>query len=265
MMGQSKETAILFARLDDLYGVAMQGQPAATPFLSPCELHFSQKYLNFRVGTSGFISWGGYEGAERKRIFILPEYIEAPIEYGSLLEYGLEDSFAAIEVRGSGYKKLSHRDFLGSVLGLGLERSVIGDVVVFDEEKPRAVIFCDKAVAEFICESLLKVGSDNVRTASVSVCDVKIPEKKFLHITDTVASERLDGVVSALLSLSRERAKELVLDGAVELDYERCERPDKVVSSPSVVTVRGYGKFRINSLSEKTKKGRLRLDADKYV
>ena len=260
----SKETTILFARLDDLCGAAMQGQLASTSFLSPCELHFSQKYLASRIGTSGFVSWGGYEDAERRRIFILPDYIAAPIEYSTLVEYGFDDSFAFVEVKGSGYKSLSHRDFLGSVLGLGLERSVIGDILVFDETKPRAIIICDNAVADFISEALLKVGSDNVKTSLVSA-DFKIPEKKLLHISDTVASERLDGVIAALLSISRERAKQVVLDGAVELDYERCERPDKVVPSSCLITVRGHGKFRINSLNDKTKKGRLRLDADKYV
>ncbi len=265
MMELNKETAILFARLDDLCGVAMQGQLASTPFLSPRELHFSEKYLASRGMDSRFISWGGYEGAERKRIFILPDYIDAPVEYLSILEYGFDDSFAAVEVKGSGYKALSHRDFLGSILGLGLERSVIGDIIVFDGEKPRAIIFCDKAVALFICENLLKVSSDNVKTAEVSVGGVKFPEKKFLHISDTVASERLDGVVAALLSLSRERAKQLVIDGAVELDFEACERPDKSVPSSCIITVRGHGKFRINSLLDRTKKGRLRLDADKYV
>ena len=86
-----------------------------------------------------------------------------------------------------------------------------------------------------------------------------------MHVSDTVASARLDGVVAALLSISRERAKEMVLGGLVELDYETCERTDKILVPPSVITVRGFGKFRVNSLCDKTKKGRLRLDADKYV
>ena len=265
MMELNKETAILFARLDDLCGVAMQGQLASTPFLSPRELHFSEKYLASRGMESRFISWGGYADAERKRIFVLPDYIDVPVEYSSILEYGFDDCFSTVEVRGSGYRALSHRDFLGSVLGLGLGRSVIGDIILFDEAKPRAIIFCDKAVSSFICENLLKVASDNVKTAEVSVSDVRFPERKFLHISDTVASDRLDGVVAALLSLSRERAKELVVGGTVELDFEVCERPDKCVPSSSVITVRGHGKFRINSLLDRTKKGRLRLDADKYV
>ena len=264
-VSEGKDMDILFARLDDLCGAAMQGDLAATSFLSPRELYFSDKYLKSRGMSSRFISWGGYDGAERAKIFVLPDYIEDNSDFSAILGYGFDDPFAAIEVVGSGYRSLSHRDFLGSVLGLGLERSVIGDIIVFDGEKPKGVMICERAVAGFICESLLKVGSDSVKLREIPLSELKIPEKRFLHITDTVASPRLDGVVGALLSLSRERAKELVLDGAVELDYEGCERPDKVVSANSLITVRGHGKFRINSLSDKTKKGRIRLDADKYV
>ena len=262
---EEKNIALLEARIDDMCARADRGELCSSCFLSPAEVAVAKERL-FRVGFGQrFVEWGGYADAERKKIFVLPEYMEGIKEYGDLCEYGAEEEFSAIEVVSSGFRKLEHRDFLGSVLGLGLERSVIGDIIVFDGEKPKGVMICERAVAGFICESLLKVGSDSVKLREIPLSELKIPEKRFLHITDTVASPRLDGVVGALLSLSRERAKELVLDGAVELDYEGCERPDKVVSANSLITVRGHGKFRINSLSDKTKKGRIRLDADKYV
>ena len=191
--------------------------------------------------------------------------MEGVSEYVEFAEYGFEGDISAVRVVGSGYRTLSHRDFLGSVLGLGLERDVVGDILVNEGEKPHAVIICDRAVSVFICENLVKVGSDTVRASVLECEDIAPPERKFLHISDTVASARLDGVVASLISTSRERAKEIVLDGAVEVDYEVCERPDKVLTSPCAVTVRGFGKFRINSLADKTKKGRIRLDADKYV
>ena len=151
------------------------------------------------------------------------------------------------------------------MLGLGLERDVVGDILVTEGERPSAVIICDRTVSEFICENLVKVGSDTVSVKVLECEHIRPPEKRFLHVSDTVASTRLDGVVAALVSVSRERAKEIVLDGAVEVDYELCLRPDKSLISPCTVAVRGFGKFRINSLIDKTKKGRTRLDADKYV
>ncbi len=262
---EDKSLSILFARLDDLHRAADRGLLGSTSFLSPRDLHFALLHLRAKGLSSRAIAWGGYADAERKRLYILPEFMEGVEEYKEFSEYGFEGDISCVEVQGSGYKKLSHRDFLGSVLGLGLERDVIGDILVYDGEVPRAVIMCEGAVAEFICENLAKVGSDTVKARALRESGIELPERKFLHITDTVASSRLDGVVASLISVSRERAKEIVLDGAVEVDYEPCERPDKALTEACIITVRGFGKFRINSLADKTKKGRIRLGADKYV
>ena len=264
-VSEDKNLSILFARLDDLHRTADRGLLGGTSFLSPRDLHFALSHLRAKGLSERTVAWGGYQDAERKRIYFLPEFMEGVKEYGEFSEYGFEGDITAVEVRGSGYRKLSHRDFLGSVLGLGLERDVVGDILVRDGDEPRAIIICDKAVSAFICENLLKVGSDTVRVSVIDGGKIEPPDRKFLHVSDTVASSRLDGVVASLVSMSRERAKELVLDGAVELDYEVCTRPDKALVEPCVVSVKGFGKFRINSLSDKTKKGRTRLDADKYV
>ncbi len=264
-VSEDKSLSILFARLDDLHRSADRGLLGGTSFLSPRDLHFALSHLRSTGAWARVVAWGGYADAERKKLYILPEFMEGVGEYGTFAEYGFEGDISAVRVLGSGYRKLSHRDFLGSVLGLGLERDVVGDIIVSDGEKPSAIIICDKAVSAFICENLSKVGSDTVCAKVIEGQDIEPPERKFLHISDTVASERLDGVVASLISVSRDRAKEIVLDGAVEIDYEVCLRPDKALTSPCAVSIRGFGKFRINSLAEKTKKGRIRLDADKYV
>ena len=262
---EDKSLSILFARLDDLHRSADRGLLGGTSFLSPRDLHFALRHMCEAGASDRAVAWGGYADAERKKLYILPDFMEGVGEYGDFAEYGFEADIFAVKVVGSGYRALSHRDFLGAVLGLGLERDVIGDILVNEGEKPYAIIICDKAVSEFICENLVKVGRDTVRASLLDGKDIAPPERKFLHISDTVASPRLDGIVASLVSRSRECAKEIVIDGAVEVDYEVCVRPDKALTSPCTVTVRGFGKFRINSLADKTKKGRIRLDADKYV
>ena len=265
MVTEDKDLTILFARLDDLYRSAERGLLVSTSFLSPRDLHFALDYLKRTGRTARSVAYGGYADAERRRIYLLPDFMEGVTEVGEFAAYGFESDISAVEVVGSGYRKLSHRDFLGSVLGLGLERDVVGDILVSEGEVPSAVIICDAEVSPFICENTVKVGSDKVKARVICTEDIVPPEKRFLHVSDTVASARLDGVVSSLASLSRDRAKEIVLDGAVEVDYEVCMRPDKALVAPCTLTVRGVGKFRINSLADKTKKGRVRLDADKYV
>lgn len=264
-MNTVEDNSVLFARLDDLCSFACQGVLGSSCFLSPRELHFSRKHLEYEGASCRFIEWGGYEGAERRKIFVLPDYMDEVGKYSELSDYGFEDELALLSVRGSGYRALSHRDFLGAVLGLGLVRSVIGDIILASDEIPRAQIICDAAVADFIANELTKVGSDTVKVSKIDFCEIEIPEKKFQHISDTVASARADCIVASLCSLSREKAREAVVSGLLEVDYEHEERPDRTVAAPCVLAVKGYGKFRINSVSEQTRKGRYRLDADKYI
>ena len=95
--------------------------------------------------------------------------------------------------------------------------------------------------------------------------NIQIPDRKTQPIRDTVASPRLDAVVAALCNLSRERARAAVVSGLVEIDFESEERPDRTLSADTTVSVRGFGRYRVTALSDKTKKGRYRLEAEKYV
>lgn len=260
-----REFRELFARLEDLSGRARQGEVAVSAFLSPRERHYAEGYLR-QLGVS-FYAYGGYEDAERNRLYLLPEYIE-PTEGASFAEdlgvYGFTTDITALEIRGSGYRALTHRDFMGSLLALGLQRTVIGDICA-DTESYRAVVFCDSTMAPFICGELERVGNDRVKLRELSPDQLMLPERRYATVTDTVASPRLDGVIAALCGLSRDRAAQTVTSGMVEMNFESEERPDRTVEEGALLSVRGVGRFRIESLSEQTKKGRLRLLAKRYL
>ena len=253
----------LFARLDDMVGKSERGELAVSSFLTPREQHYARKYLE-RMGAH-LISFGGYADAERQRIYILPDYMEGVDSSADFEDYGFSCEIATLEINGSGYRNLTHRDYLGSLLGLGLERSVIGDIVVLDEKGRQAVVFCESRISRFIEEMLEKVANDKVKVRQIEISENFLPKRKFAPISDTIASSRLDCIVAALCSLSRAKAAETITGGLVELDFEREERPDRVVSAPAQISVRGFGKFRIHSTGEQTKKGRYRLSADKYI
>ena len=142
---------------------------------------------------------------------------------------------------------------------------MVGDIVFCDGEREEAILFCDAQISDFILGELKKVASDTVRVERTTLSADFTPKRSFAHILDTVASPRLDCVVAALCSLSREKAQSAVIAGLVEVDFECDTRPDRTLGAPCLVSVRGYGKFRINSVSEQTRRGRLRLDADKYI
>ncbi len=255
------------AKLDDLYRRAERYEVAVSPFLTPAEAFAAEKYMRIRGGDIVAAFYGGYDGAERVRLLALPEYFgKDEVWTASLVrERAAEaaaEAVAALEVKGSGYKKLSHRDYLGALLGLGLERAVIGDIAVIDEAS--AIVFCDGRIVPFLLAELRSVGSDRVKVRRIEISDDLAVRREFEEIYDTVASPRLDAVVAALTHLSREKAAQTISASLVELNYETCEKGDRTVTEGAVLSIRGYGKYVIRSLSDMTKKGRYRLVADKY-
>ena len=262
-MNVVEDISRLYARLDDLCDVADRGEIGVSDFLSPRELHFAELYLR-RRGVE-FFAFGGYLDAERRRIYVLPEYMSDVTDILGLDSHGHSASVSALEVSSAGYRKLSHRDYLGSILGLGVERAVVGDILVIGEDGASAVVFCDEPLASFFCSELNKVANERVRCRIVELDEVTVPERRVAAISDTVASPRIDCVVGAVCSFSRDKARTLVESGMVEMDFEVEQRPDRTVKTPCTVSVRGVGKFKIISVEDKTKKGRYRLVAEKFL
>lgn len=253
----------LLARANDLWRRAEAGEIVSTPFLTPRE----QKQLEakFSHARDRILFVGGYADAERRRLYFLPDYMSA-LE-GDARDELLADIFSAslvvLSVKGSGYRELAHRDHLGAVLNLGIERDAIGDICVLSESE--AVLFCDRVMADFLIENLTRVARDAVKVREITLPQGFDGGRRFEPLTDTVASPRADAVVAALCRISRERAQALFAQALVEVDHEPAEKYDREITQGAIITVRGYGKFIVRSLSDKTKKGRFRLLADRYV
>ncbi len=272
--------ALLFARLEDLCDRAACGMVAVSPFLTPREGMYASRYLASRLSAGTALLHGGFPSAERRRAIILPDYAEGLFEpqalaadpVGTLVSVGLSDLSDAVRdavtvltVRGSGFRALSHRDYLGSVLGLGLDRDAIGDIVVSDADTATAYLATDARMADFLCSDLKKVATDAVKVSRYDGTLDALPGRRLSPIRDTVASERLDCVVAALCSLSRDAAQTAIRQGLVELNYEPVEDCARPVDAPAVISVRGTGKFVVEAFDGETRKGRMRLVAGKYV
>ncbi len=278
------EILALYARLDDLSRLAERGELAITAFLTPRECLYATSFCEGRVREGVAFMWGGFpleEGAappERRRMVMLPDYVAGLLSpeglttdpIAALVEAGLGDlasivsaSVCILSVQGSGFRNLSHRDYLGSILGLGLERDVIGDIFVADEHS--AYLACKGEIEDFLADNLTHVSADTVRVTRTPMGFVPPVERKRQPIRDTVASARLDCVVAALTNLSREKAQMAVRSGLVELNYETVDACDTTVEPPCVLSVRGVGKFSVLSFDGETKKGRMRLVAEKYI
>lgn len=244
----------------DLAKIAERGVPAATSFLTPEERSYAEEFLTRR--SLRYAVFGGYDEAERTVIVLLPDYMES--EY---LDW--DEFFVPVAVLTSGYVKLSHRSFLGSLIALGIDRSALGDILLFDFG---AIVFVTPVIADFLLNKpspLERVGADSVK---VTPCNAPPATREVIasfrrayeKFTDVVASCRLDCAVSSFARLSREKAKTAVSQGAVYLNYREEHRPDLTVAEGDVISIRGVGKFRIESLTM-TQKERIRISAKRYV
>lgn len=224
----------------------------ATGFLSPAE-SYEIRMLSALKNRS-FILSGGAEDCERCAVFFLPEWMSEEM-------FELQDHISAVRIR-SFFGAPSHRDYLGAVLGLGIERDRIGDIIVDGEN---AWLFCSNTVVKLILSELDKVGRYTVRTEQVPLSDVPGIEKKVRRISFTVKSLRLDAVTADMFGISRTSAAEFIRLGAVSLNYSVCQKADAPVKEGDVISVRGKGKGCIAEVGGKSKKDRLFISAEIYV
>lgn len=222
--------------------------------------------------------WGGAAGAERRCAVLVPDWLLSDVPLAdpfspereqylaSLAENKVIDlraAVSAVRLSGTPYGSLTHRDWLGSILALGLERHVLGDIAVLDAHS--AVAFFTSRIAPFIAENLLHAGNDTVCAEVTELpAGFEIP-RNFERIELSVASPRLDGVVRALTGLSRADANALVKAADVELNYFPEENADAPVEDGDTLSIRGYGKYIIDSACGVTRRGRNRLSARKYM
>ena len=275
---RDEDIRLLLSRLDDLCDRGARGEAAVSPYLTPREAKYARIHLSSRLSAGTAVLWGGYPEAERVRAVILPDYTEGLVDptalmsdpVAALCSAGLDDladtlrdAVCPMLVKGSGFRELSHRDYLGSALGLGLERDAIGDILIPDTHS--AILLTDSRVGDFLTTQMEKVATDTVRVSRLPEGTSLGGTRRLQPVNDTVASERLDCVVAALCNLSREKAQMAVKSGIVELDYEAVEDCSATVDAPAVISVRGFGKFVVHSFDGTTRKGRIRLVAGKYI
>jgi len=243
------ETEILKARISDTASICEKTQKMKfLGFLSREEAVLAQRIL--KNNNSNFSLFGGYENAERVMLGCFPDWVD-------------EFDFPITAVTFT-YRKtdaLRHRDFLGSLMAIGLKRESIGDILI---EEGRAVTFVCEEIAEYIVSQMEKIGRTGVTVTNGF--SLPLPEADELQeFSATVASVRLDCVVSAITNTSRTSALQMINEGRVSVNSVLTEKPTKSLADGDVVTVRGKGKFIIESLTDKTRKERFIVKYKKYV
>ncbi|MBQ1729022.1 MAG: hypothetical protein II036_01530 [Oscillospiraceae bacterium] len=197
---------------------------------------------------SPFTLEGGCEGAERRLAHFGSEETcgwreEPPIVCVKIAP--VSEKFA---------EKLTHRDFLGALMGLGIRREVLGDIVLLDN---CGYLFCLDTIAGYVTENLTEVRRTTVR-ALLSEPPASVNEKPPLKALVT-ASERLDAVISAVYKLSRSQSQELISAGRVFISGRLCDQSAAQIPDGAVISVRSVGRFIYEGIERETKKGRLRV------
>ncbi|MBQ7359044.1 MAG: hypothetical protein IJW63_02990 [Lachnospiraceae bacterium] len=182
------------------------------------------------------------------------------IRFGNPAELGYEEEFPIVCIHitpllAKFVDRLSHRDFLGSLMNLGIDRSTLGDIVVGEKE---GYLYCLDSIADFICENLTKIKHTNVRCQVVEDM-AEIPQEEPTEQKVLVSSERLDGVIAKVYQMSRGDALEHFRAKRVFVDGRLCENNSKTLKPGEVVNVRGYGKFIYEGVAYETKKGKLNV------
>ncbi len=239
---EGEETAI---RLLDLAEAVMKTEKfRISPFLDP----YGQEIAETICASYDAIQLdldGGYAGAERQRAMLRHRDFR-----------GMPDGFAisCVESVWNGqFARLTHRDVLGALMGLGIERELIGDILPAPDT---AKIICDTKIADFIVNNLTMIGAVGAKAALSNLEEIAPREERTKEIRATVASLRLDSIVAAGFGISRSRAADDIAADKVKLNWQSAGSASKTIKEGDVLSMRGRGRLEVTEVRGQTKKGR---------
>ena len=199
-----------------------------------------------------YFLYGGFDNAKRKMLAVAPPY--SYVDFPKFPISALNFTFRNID-------ELTHRDFLGSLMSLNIERKTIGDIIVGDGQ---AVVFIYEAVATMVLENVKKIGRVGVEIHQGEAAEIAV-KQEYKEIKGTVASLRLDGIISLALNISREKASLLIKNKGVVINYETQFSVSTTVKENDIFSIKGFGKFTISSANGISKKGRIHITILKFI
>ena len=242
----------LYAKvLDRLFLCESQYIPAFTEFYDPAKWAAFLDAVKRENTEVQAVAFGGVENCERRMLGFFP------------LAYEPQNSdFPIVRLRISHNAKFNktprHQDYLGAILGLGLDRRCIGDIFISNDDD-FSEVFVSEDISGYIYEQLKKVGSVPVSARLISGDEMGLIKPQEAEEQLNVASLRLDAVAAAMFRLSRGKVAAFIDAEKVFVNWTACTEAGKQLKSGDILSLRGYGRGRIGEIIQKTKKGRLRL------
>jgi photosystem II S4 domain protein len=248
---ENRETAV---RVVDLAEQAIKTwEVVCIDFLSPPELADVQQMFG-QLTEVEMLAWGGYPQAERQRVAIARS--DLPLDPSQV-------AVAAISVAGNFlFDPATHRDFLGAMLGTGIVREKVGDILVLGERGAQAIVVPE--MVEFLEMTLTQVRSVPVKTQRIDFSELKLREPKKKELTTVEASLRLDAIASAGFGMSRNKMAELITGGDVRVNWKEITQSSYQVKSGDLIAIRGKGRLEVGDVAI-TKKERYCVQLTRFV
>lgn len=223
-----------------------------TDFLDPYGISVAETVIahfpNLKIKSDG-----GYIGAERQRVAILHEDFLGDIEF----------SITVVDVVwNEKYHNLAHRDVLGSVLGLGLDRDVIGDILVRNDN---CKIVLTKEISFFVLQNLTQISNAGVSVEEADITSIEPKEERCKEIKTTIASLRLDAVAAAGFGVSRSKISNDIEADKVKVNWQPAKSSSQVIKESDIISMRGRGRIEIDEIRGQTKKGRISIVLKRFI
>ena len=252
--GNKEDKLIIAKALDEAEKCEREGRICHTDFLDMRIQGMLEKEL--KRGGKNFFFCGGYDTAERRMAVFLPEWAE---------EKDFFDDIPILVLRAahkSGGKELTHRDYLGSVLALGISRGKIGDIAVYPEG---ADIIIDRELEEFLSSNYFKAGKAVLSLSTVPISELDLTGVRTEIMRDTLASLRLDALLASAYRCARSKAQDAVRQGLVFVNNAECTKPDLEVKEGDMIVLRGKGKCILEEIGGTSRKERVFVSIKKFI
>ncbi|MDW7738720.1 MAG: YlmH/Sll1252 family protein [Bacillota bacterium] len=234
-------------KLDELQG----NKTYHTNFLDPRQLELAEAALH-KESDLAYTVFGGYPEAERNVLAVFPSRFKNSLPPVKIIKVSWH----------AGDGALNHRDLLGAVLALGFKRDQVGDILVFEDSWAAVMVLESKA--EFICSNLIQVGKFTVSCNLIEADQLPFSHDKGKEIKGTVASLRVDSVISLGFGISRARVVLLVKGGLVRVNWRQIDSPSYQLKAGDQVSLKGRGRLLLEEDEGETRKGRIRVRLKKY-
>lgn len=246
-LAQNEDDKILIASiLDKLKTCLMKNYITNTRFLDLRQRAIAERAINEAGGKYNCVFWGGYEDAERTCAIFFPDYMTR--------DDAIQNSpIVLLRAVKNPQDNLTHRDYLGSIMGIQLNRDRIGDILV---NSNGADILVMQEVAEFIQMNLVQAGRKQISISQKPIEDLIIPIENQTQGSGSVASLRIDSIIALIFKLSRGEAKEFIEKGMVFVNNKPCLKAGLDIDVGDRITVRSKGRCKIIELGGQSRKGR---------